>query len=175
MKPATLSSIVSLIAVTSLTGLALLRAAEPQSTLSPVADLAAKLESGEITLDYQPGPLGYLPSLLQHLDITPASQLLAFSKTSFQAAIISPKTPRAVYFSDNTSVGFVPGGDVLELISLTPRDGLWFYTLSTERTAKPLLERRDAVCFSCHVPQSNSIQSMLTSSVFPDPNGMERR
>jgi len=172
MKPATLGSIILLIAVPALTGLALLRAAESESTPSSVADLAAKLESGEITLTHQSGPLGYLPSLLQHLDISPASQLLAFSKTSFQAAIISPKNPRAVYFNDNTSVGFVPGGDVLELISLTPKDGLFFYTLSTERTAKPLLERRDAVCFSCHVPQSKGIPSMLTTSVFPDPTGM---
>ena len=76
--------------------------------------LEAQIERGEAKLDYTDGGVGYLPSLLALLGINADSQALVFSKTSFQAPKISPKTPRAVYFSDNAAVGFVRGGDVLE-------------------------------------------------------------
>jgi len=158
--------IVSQLAGLILASLSLLQGADP------ITDLAAQLERGEAKLEYQPGPLGYLPSLLKHLGINPASQLLVFSKTSFQSAIITPRSPRAIYFNDNTSIGYVPHGDVLELIALTPTEGLSFYTLSTKQTAKPKLERRSSVCFSCHAPQNNGIPGMMATSVFPDPDGM---
>ena len=49
---------------------------------------------GDTTLEYGEGT-GYLPSLLQHLNINVDSQTLVFSKTSFQQAIISPTTVTA--------------------------------------------------------------------------------
>ena len=47
----------------------------------PVARLAARLEAGEIKLDWEPKH-GYLTSLMQHLDRPASSQTLVFSKTS---------------------------------------------------------------------------------------------
>ena len=83
----------------------------------PVTRLSKRIDKGEVKLDYVPGRLGYLPSLLKNLDINQDSQMLVFTKTSFQAPLISPRSPRAIFFNDNVSVGSVKGGDVLELAS----------------------------------------------------------
>src|SRR5262245_57472190 len=73
----------------------------------PIALLARQLERGDVKLDYSTNGWGYLPSLLQHLDISLDSQILVFSKTSFQLSKISPKTPRAIFFNDNVALGTV--------------------------------------------------------------------
>ena len=92
----------------------------------PVARLARRVGSGEVKLDYVPGRLGYLPSLLKNLGIDVDSQMLVFSKTSFQAPLISPRAPRAIFFNDSVSVGSVKGGEVLELAALDPKQGVVF-------------------------------------------------
>src|SRR4051794_7036857 len=80
----------------------------------PVAKLEQRLEKGLTKLDYKIGGTGYLASVLQQLNIPIDSQTLVFSQTSFQARLIFPDRPRAVYFNDNVSVGFVRGGEVME-------------------------------------------------------------
>src|SRR5579863_5645393 len=45
--------------------------------------------------------------LLKELRIPIESQVLVFSKTSFQRLAINPTRPRAIYFSDNCYVGWV--------------------------------------------------------------------
>src|SRR3954462_7679209 len=71
----------------------------------PPDDAAARLnqaiESGKVKLEYRPDGRGYLSSLLEHLKVNPDSQVMVFSKTSFQAAKISPRAPRALYFNDS--------------------------------------------------------------------------
>src|SRR5262245_24629201 len=67
---------------------------------NPIAKLDRRLERGEIKLDYAGNGWGYLPSILKALDVPIDSQSLVFSKTSIQAAHISPRTPRAIYFND---------------------------------------------------------------------------
>jgi hypothetical protein len=137
----------------------------------PVARLAGQLERGTVTLDYRQDGNGYLASLLQRLGINTDSQALVFSKTSFQAARISPRNPRAIYFADDVAVGFVHGGDVIELAALDPRQGVIFYTLNTQASAKPALARRD-VCLRCHNgPATAGVPGMFVSSVFPSPSG----
>ena len=135
-----------------------------------VSRLDRQLERGEAALDYGPA-LGYLPSLLQRLGIHVDSQVLVFSKTSFQQALISPKTPRAIYFSDDVSIGYVPGGEVFEIAALDPAEGVQFYTLSTRRAPQPRLERRDGVCGQCHDPVSVLVPGLMVTSVIPDPEG----
>src|SRR5882672_645867 len=83
----------------------------------PVARLEEKLEKGQAKLDYDP-KFGYLPSLLKSLNINVDTQLLVFSKTSFQAPRISPAKPRALYFNDTVSIGSVQNGQVFEVMSL---------------------------------------------------------
>jgi hypothetical protein len=138
----------------------------------PATHLAGELESGGIKLDFRAGALGYLPSLLEHLGVNADSQALVFSKTSFQAYRISPRNPRAIYFNDSVAVGYVPSGEVLEVAALDPRQGVVFYTLDTQKTDRPLLNRREA-CLSCHQgPATQGVPGILVGSVYPNVLGM---
>jgi hypothetical protein len=135
----------------------------------PIARLAHALDTGAATLDY--GPQGYLASLLSHLGIDANSQALVFSKTSFQASKIGPRTPRAIYFTDDAAVGWVPGGDGFELAGLDPRQGYQFYTLDIHESPRPRIARR-AECLHCH--QGNAtlgVPGIFIGSVFPDVAG----
>ena len=76
--------------------------------------LQAKIAANDVTLDWS-DTHGWLPSLLKQLEVPPTSQALVFSKTSLQIDRISPKQPRAIYFSDDVYVGWVQGGRRLEL------------------------------------------------------------
>ena len=78
-----------------------------------------------------------MESVLKALDVPTESQVLVFSKTSFQASRIVPRLPRALYFNDHVSVGFVRGGDVLEIASVDPKQGVIFYTLDQQPAEKP--------------------------------------
>ena len=108
-----------------------------------VSRLNDQLEKGKAKLDYEPGGLGYLPSVLKHFGINSDSQALVYSQDSFQAQLISPQEPRAVYFNDDIAVGFVQHGEVIEVTSLDPKNGVAFYTLETHKTDKPSFARRD--------------------------------
>lgn len=114
----------------------------------PVARLAAAVASGETVLEHG-DRFGYLPSLLDHLEVPTDSQALVFSKTSLQAHLIGPRTPRAIYFNDRVAVAFVPGSELVELAAFDPRRGGVFYTLDTSRTDRPRFDRPD-VCLQCH-------------------------
>jgi hypothetical protein len=133
----------------------------------PVALLQKQIERGEVKLDYSDGGWGYLPSVLNHLGINVDSQILVFSKTSLQFAKISPKAPRAIYFNDNVSVGYVQEGSVYEFTSLDPSQGLVFYTLDTQKTDTPRFERKSNECLICHAPSGG----LVVSSVFPSADG----
>lgn len=108
----------------------------------PVSRLQGRLERGEVKLKYE-DDYGYLPSVLKELGVSVRSQVLVFSKTSFQARRIAPRTPRALYFNDRTAVGFVRTGDVLELAALDPKQGIIFYTLDQKPASHPRFERRN--------------------------------
>jgi hypothetical protein len=65
-----------------------------------ISRLQSRIDSGETRLQFDPEH-GYLPALLNELKIPQTSQSLVFSKTSLQLFLISPETPRAIYFSDD--------------------------------------------------------------------------
>ena len=137
----------------------------------PVARLQQKVSSGEVKLEFDETH-GYLPSVLRALNVPLESQVLVFSKTSFQAPRISPRMPRALYFNDTTSVGFVRGGDVLELAAQDPRQGVIFYTLDQEESRRPRFERRDS-CLQCHQSGGTlGVPGLFVSSVLPESSGM---
>jgi hypothetical protein len=137
----------------------------------PVARLAKQVESGKVKLDYTPGPLGYLPSILKNLNINIDSQILVFSKTSFQLPKISPWAPRALFFNDNVAVGSVQGGDVLEFAALDPKQGVTFYTLDAKRSATPSFDRRSD-CLQCHQGTTTlGIPGIMVTSVYPSGDG----
>src|SRR5262245_40992810 len=64
----------------------------------PVAQLNARLQRGEATLE-RSGSSGYLTSVLSALNVPVDSQVLVFSKTSFQAPRINPTNPRAIFYN----------------------------------------------------------------------------
>jgi hypothetical protein len=139
--------------------------------LDPIARLARQIERGEAPLEFRPG-FGYLASLLERLDVNVNSQVLVFSKTSFQHAFISPRNPRAIYFNDAVAIGTVPGGDVLELTALDPARGVAFYTLSAAKAEKPQFKRRGVECAFCHGPGNHGAPALVVASVFPDAEGL---
>src|SRR5262252_7023877 len=96
-------------------------------------DAISKLEASHPKLAYASNGLGYLPALLKALNINVDSQTLVFSKTSTQVSHINPRTPRAIYFNDEVSVGYVQGGDVLEFAVLDPTQGVKLYSLDVEQ------------------------------------------
>lgn len=114
----------------------------------PIARLAEAVASGAATLDYDTR-FGYLPSLLDRLDIRVDSQVLVFSKTSFQADKVSPRHPRAIYFNDDVAVGIVQDADVIELAAFDALHGGVFYTLDAGRSGEPRFARPNG-CLRCH-------------------------
>lgn len=138
----------------------------------PVAKLARKLEAGKAELSYDK-TRGFLPAVLEALDIPISSQTLVFSKTSMQRNRISPRRPRAVYFNDNVYVGFVQGGGVLEFAATDAQQGTTFYTLEQSPTERPTLIRDQGQCLTCHSStRTQHVPGYLIRSVFPNPSGM---
>lgn len=137
----------------------------------PVARLQKRIDSGTVKLKYE-DEFGYLRSVLKELNVPVSSQVLVFSKTSFQAPRIAPRTPRALYFKDDVSVGFVRTGDVLEFAAMDPKQGVQFYTLDQGRSSHPEFERRE-VCLQCHQASATmGVPGLMVRSVTPDRNGM---
>ncbi len=92
---------------------------------------------------------GYLPALLEALDIPVSSQVLVFAKSSAQRSHIRPQNPRAIYFNDDVYVGYIPGAPVLELTASDPTLGTVFYTAPRTGDA-PFTFERTSQCLECH-------------------------
>ncbi len=137
----------------------------------PVAHLAERIKSGKLKLDYDERT-GYLPALLKALHVPVSSQVLVFSKTSFQRDLINPQHPRALYFSDDVYIGFVQHGDVLEISSTDPCNGPIFYTMRQRHAGGPVLVRQTDSCIQCHASSiTNDLPGHIVRSVFPDIDG----
>jgi len=139
----------------------------------PVERLNRKIARGDVKLEFDDSH-GYLKSVIRELRIPVESQVLVFSKTSFQAAAISPAWPRALYFNDSTAVGSVHSSDLLEFASVDPKLGVIFYTLDQKNVDKPYFDRRDAACLQCHDSGGPTlgVPGLMVRSVYPDASGM---
>lgn len=138
----------------------------------PVAKLQERLDRGEAKLAYD-DERGYLPAVLEQLAIAKSSQTLVFSKTSFQRQKISPRKPRAVYFNDDTYIGYVQRGEVIEVSTVDPDQGAVFYTLSQTPSDKPVFQRQTHDCLQCHSSsKTQDVPGHLVRSVYPDASGM---
>ena len=136
-----------------------------------VADLQKKVDSGQAQLKFD-SKHGYLLSVLQALHVPVSSQMLVFSKTSFQRDRISPQSPRAVYFNDRVYVGWVQDGDYVEVASADPQLGAVFYILKQEPTDKPQFKRQTYECLQCHDSNlAGSVPGHLMRSIYPDRTG----
>lgn len=137
----------------------------------PVARLQSRVDKGDLTLKHE-RDRGYLKSVLEALDISPTSQALVFSKTSFQSAKIAPKTPRALYFNDDVYVGWVRRGDVLEVASIDPALGTVFYLLDQAPADRPTFARETHACLQCHdSTKTQDVPGVLVRSLYPSRAG----
>ncbi len=145
---------------------------ERPTVADPIARLRARMAAGEVVLEHD-DERGYLDALLAELGISTRSQMLVFSKTSFQAPLISPSRPRAVYFADDVYVGWVPGAPVMEVTSVDPEQGPIFYTVDQSARDGAEIRRADADCLSCHdAARTRGWPGHLLRSVHPDASGM---
>lgn len=138
----------------------------------PVSRLNQRLDAGQASLEFESN-WGYLRSLLEELDVPLSSQLLVFSKTSAQFRWINPRNPRAIYFNDDTYVGWVPGAPLLEISTAVPGGTAAFYTLRQQPSGRPRLLRDHGSCLQCHQSRRTlGVPGHLTRSVFPARDGL---
>jgi hypothetical protein len=142
-------------------------ATEPNDKITA---LRAKIQSGEVKLAWDE-KFGYLPALLEVLNVPASSQMLVFSKTSLQRRLISPDNPRAIYFNDDVYLAYIPGSPIMEISAVDPNLGGTFYTIEQEKVRKPKLTRSED-CLSCHGGQrSLGVPGHFVRSVPTDLTG----
>ena len=140
-------------------------------TNEPISQLVERLQGGDVELKYN-RTRGYLDALLEALDVPVSSQVLVFSKTSLQINSIWPTTPRAVFFNDDTYIGWVQGAKMLEISTVDPQQGAVFYTLAQEREKRVVPIRRTHECMACHAnSRIGRVPGHIVRSVFPDDDG----
>ena len=138
---------------------------------NPITQLQAKLDLGKVTLRYS-DQHGYLPALMKLLEVSPSTQALVYSKSSLQLRRINPTTPRALYFNDQIYLGWVPEGDVVEIIASDPTLGSVFYSLPQRRSATPKFIRDKGQCLQCHAARrTQNVPGPVVRSLFTSHNG----
>ena len=137
----------------------------------PAGRLQKLLQDGKVRLTND-AERGYLPALLAALKVPISSQMLVFSRTSFQRERITPKTPRSLFFNDNVYVGFIPGSPLIEISEAEPRLGGVFYTLEQRAPNGPRLTRNDQ-CLECHASaKTMGVPGHLVRSFLTDEDGV---
>jgi hypothetical protein len=119
-----------------------------QDTTDVVAELSRKVADGTVRLRFEKNN-GYLLSVLDALKIPVETQSLLFSKTSLQSHFIAPTNPRALFYSDEVTVGFIRNASLLEIAAFDPKLGVVFYAIEQQPSERPEIIRSDS-CLSCH-------------------------
>ncbi len=136
-----------------------------------VSNLMDSVAAGQVSFEYE-SEFGYLRPLLRALKIPESSQVLVFSQTSLQRNRISPRTPRAIYFNEQTYVGYCQQGEVLE-ISVNDRQlGTVFYTLNQTPDKAPTFARLTDSCLLCHSSsRTENVPGHLVRSLYVTSSG----
>jgi hypothetical protein len=138
---------------------------------NPASRLDKRLKAKQVELKAD-DDFGYLKAVLAELNVPASSQVLVFSKTSLQRSRIGPKTPRAIYFNDDVSVGFCRTGEVLEIAASDPNLGTVFYTIDQRTDRAPRFTRQTESCLICHGSSaSQGFPAHTVRSVSPDVRG----
>ena len=139
----------------------------------PIAKIASDIKSGRSNLTYDERH-GYLKGLLKLLEIEQTSQTLVWSKTSLQGPRISPRAPRAIYFNEHTYVGWVNGGELIEIATVHPEKGTRFYSIPNEKQDKLVFNEEFQRCIACHAgPGLGGVPRLLSRSVNADSQGYQ--
>ena len=142
-------------------------ATEPSNRVN---QLESRLAAGALDLR-GPDDKETLRRCLAAMGVSLDTQVMVFSKTSLQRQRISPPTPRAIYFSDDCYMGWVPGG-LIEVALSDPRLGMAFYHIDPRDPARPIHFERDADCLSCHAASlTRNWPGLIVRSVFTDDRG----
>jgi hypothetical protein len=133
---------------------------------TPITALNDRIAKAQAALAFDPQS-GYLRATLDALDISPDSQVLVFSPTSFQASRITQQNPRAIYFNDTVAVGWIRGADLLEVTAQDPRHGTIFYTIGQTPAEFPRFNRQEQ-CVSCHLTWDTlGVPGLTVKTTFP--------
>ena len=117
-----------------------------------VVDVNRRIQDGSIRLTSE-GRSGFLRSALEALQIPVDSQLLVFSRASLQGKLINEQNPRALFFNDRVALGWVRGGEIIEVAAHDETAGVVFFTLDQRTdpaTGSPQFKRAFE-CLGCHV------------------------
>src|SRR3954463_13695084 len=140
-------------------------------THDAVADLARRIENGSAQLHFDEGS-GYLRAMLDALQVPVESQMLVISKTGVQGLHTDPANPRAIYFNDFVTVGYIRGAPLLELAVQDPEQGVVFYTIEQKQQTAVRIERPSS-CLRCHIAYNTlHVPGMLARSQFVAPDGL---
>ena len=135
-----------------------------RQTNDAVAELARKVEDGTVQLRFDKDS-GFLLSVLEALHVPVETQSMLFSKTSLQSHYISPTNPRALFYTDEVSVGFIRGAPLLELSAFDPQQAVVFYAIDQRQAGRPEIIRHDS-CLSCHLSNKTlGVPGLLLRSV----------
>ncbi len=118
-------------------------------TDTAVDRLTAKLRDGSAKLVFDE-KTGYLKSVLDLLHVPVESQMLVYSQTSLQAQHIRMNNPRAIYFNDSVSVGYIRNAGLIEITAQDSKMGSVFYSIHQTPAAQPT-PGRDSQCLRCHL------------------------
>src|SRR6187402_542630 len=91
--------------------------------------LNQRLRDGSAKLDYD-SKTGYLKPVLELLGVPVESQVMVYTQTSLQAQHIKMDNPRAIYFNDTVSVGYIRGAGLIEVTAQDPKMGTIFYAIN---------------------------------------------
>lgn len=128
------------------------------------------VQSGRVELDYS-GEKAFVASVLKSLDIPASSQMLVFSTTSLQLSLISPRSPRAIFFNEDIYLGYVVGGKI-EIVSVDPDLGGIYYIFDIPRNGQPPHPERATRCMNCHAREDTGyVPGLVLKSVVPGPRG----
>lgn len=138
-------------------------------TDTEVDRLNQKLRDGSAKLAFEE-KTGYLKSVLELLQVPVESQVLVYTQTSLQAQYIKMNNPRAIYFNDTVSVGYIRGAGLIEVTAQDAKMGTIFYVINQVlpsaqaptfaaatadqpggKPAAPATFGRDQQCLRCHL------------------------
>ena len=140
-------------------------------TTDPIVELNRRIDEGTARITFDTDT-GYLRSALNALHLPIESQMLVMSKTGVQGLHTGPDNPRAIFFNDAVTVGYIRGAPLLEFAVHDPQQGVVPYTIDQKPQARVQFDRPSS-CLRCHVAYNTlHVPGMLLRSVFIAPDGL---